>query len=732
MMKRLGINTKRILAAGLCLMCFLSGCAGESKEAVSKNIELLEPVNTVAEYEKASYRNLYDADIYSASVLPYVEEYAFARDEKFAGYGALPGEGVKNKETLVYSDSESLEKQIESMEERLEAMDEEYTEYVENLAEEWEETKPKLDFNKTIYDNCLKNKPAPYVADENLSQEEQDAAYAQWQYLYGLWESQTHEWEGKYRKLAHSINMQEKALAQKTALYQLDRAYYVKQLERVKEQRKDGSIIADMKGDVVAISDLAYGNNVSKETPIIAVGDMDTKVLKCNYINSTVISGAKEVYAFIDGKQYEVEYQEISSEKYTELTAAGETVYSTFYLKDEKDEVAIGDFAVIVVVGKRMENVLSVPKEAIHKDETGYYVYVLEGNETVYTYVETGMSDGFYTEIESGLAEGQKVLITTARQYGNNRATVQKGSFNSSFEGSGYMYYPSSRMLQNPIEYGTVYFGELLVSQYQHVEEGDVIATVRVQGNELELERQETKLQRLQERLADYMEQNAEDTSEAVLENIASRQEAIEDVKELIAEMKEDAATTEIRADRTGVIIWATYHEKEDIIYYNEDLLQIADEETCYVIVENTNQLLNYGNEVNISYEDREGNAKSAYGTVATISAAGVTGAFKAINAQYSMILLPTEVIADMAYATPAWGGWWNRNRYTVSAAIREMDNVLVVPKSAVTEIAGNTYVDVVDENGNITTCSFIAGGFDSKNYWVIEGLSEGMNVCLK
>ncbi len=732
MMKRLGINTRKMMAACLCLMCFLSGCAGESKETVSENIELLEPVNTVAEFEKAAYRNLYDVDMYSASVFPFVEEYAFARDEKFAGYGALPGEEIKKKETLVYSDSESLEKQIESMEERLESMDEEYLDYVETLAEEWEETKPKLDYNKTIYDNCLKNKPAPYVADETLSQEEQDAAYAQWQYLYGLWESQTHEWEGHYRKLAHSIDMQEKALAQKTALYQLDRAYYEKQLERIKEQRVDGSIIADMNGEVVAISDLSYGSNVSKETPIIAIGNMDTKVLRCNYINSTVISAAKDLYAFIDGKQYEVEYQEISAEEYTELTAAGETVYSTFYLKDDADEVEIGDFAVIVVVGKRLENVLSVPKEAIHKDETGYYVYVLEGNESIYTYVETGMSDGVYTEIKSGLTEGQKVLMTTTRQYGNGRATVQKGSFNSTFEGSGFMYYPSSRMLQNPIEYGTVYFDELLVSQYQHVDEGDVIATIRVQANELEIERQETKLKRLQERLADYMEQNAEDTSEAVLENIASRQEAIEDVKELIAEMKEDAATTEIRADRTGVIIWATNHQKEDILYYNEDLLQIADEETCYVILENTNQLLNYGNEVSISYEDREGNTKTASGTVATISAAGITGAFKAINTQYSMILLPPDVIADMAFATPVYGGWWNRNRYAVNAVIREMDNVLVVPKSAVTEIAGNTYVNVVDENGNVTTCSFIAGGFDSKNYWVIEGLSEGMNVCLK
>jgi len=735
MMRKIGMAKKGITAFFLCLVCAFSGCAQAEKETVSNQIELIEPVNTVAEYEVAAYRNLYDVDIYSASVLPYVEEYSFAGDATFAGYGALPGEQVEKNDTLVYSDSEDMDEKIESMEEYLENMDENYLTYKQDLEEEWAETKATLHMYKQVYDTCLTNEPAPYVKPENSgtaedgSTEEEDAAYAEWQRAYATWERQTHEWEGKYRKLAHSIDMQEKALAQKTALYQLDRDYYVKQIERVKRDRKDGSIIAGMDGEIVAITDRVYGDKVSKETSVVAVGDMNTKVLKCNYINSSVISGADEIYAFIDGKKYDVEYQTMSAEEYTELSASGEKVYSTFYLQDEEDEVAIGDFAVVVVVGERKENVLSVSKEAIHKDQAGRYVYVLEGEESIYTYVEVGMSDGAYTEIKSGLTEGQKVLLTTAPQYGNETVRVEAGRFQSSFEGNGYMYYPSSRLVTNPVEYGTVYFGELLVSQYQHVEKGDVIATIRVQIDEIELERQETKLKRLEERLQDYLAQHEGENSEDFLESVASKQEAIADVKELIADMKADAATTEIKSDRTGVVIWATGHKEEDILYRNENLLQVADEDTCYVILENTNQLLNYGNEVSISYEDRQGNSKTASGTVASIAQAGVSSA---INAEFSMILLPPDVISDMAVATQGYGGWWNRNRYTVKATIREMENVLVVPKSAVTEIAGNTYVNVVDENGNVTAKSFIAGGYDSMNYWVIEGLSEGMNVCLK
>jgi hypothetical protein len=67
-----------------------------------------------------------------------------------------------------------------------------------------------------------------------------------------------------------------------------------------------------------------------------------------------------------------------------------------------------------------------------------------------------------------------------------------------------------------------------------------------------------------------------------------------------------------------------------------------------------------------------------------------------------------------------------------VEAKIRDMDHVLVVPRNAVTDIDGNTYVDVMDEQGNVKACSFVAGGYDDSNYWIIEGLSEGMVVCLK
>lgn len=138
----------------------------------------------------------------------------------------------------------------------------------------------------------------------------------------------------------------------------------------------------------------------------MAVGDLERKLLKSDYINKRTAAAAEEIYAVIDGVRYEVSYVPIESEEYTRLTTQGEEVYSTLYLEGDTEAVNIGDYVAVVVVNQKQEQALSVPAEAIHKDDTGSYVYVLAGEENVYTPVRTGMSDGVYTEILSGLREG--------------------------------------------------------------------------------------------------------------------------------------------------------------------------------------------------------------------------------------------------------------------------------------------------------------------------------------
>lgn len=695
---------------GVSLVLSLTGCGNTAGTVVDSKdaVELLEPVNAAANTEVAAGRNLYSNVVYSSYVLPYVVEYSFDENATFDSYGALPGEKVKKGDVLIYSDSAKIEEQIEKMEESLAAQEEAHIEYLTDTDEQLLEMYKEVHNLQNIVDGCLGN-------------EDMKAA------MYDEWKRQTEYWQGQLAVASHDREVKQIERDQTVQLYELDRAYNLKQLEKLKQSSRECKIIADMDGYVVSIAAMNQGDGIAKDRAVVAVGDTTKKIIKCEYINKSTAEKAKDMYAFVDGKRYEVEYQAMETEEYNSLSAQGETIYTTFIVEDPNDEIKTGDFAVINLVNDSREDALSVSKSAIHKDETGNYVFVYKDGQSTRTTVELGMSDGVYTEILSGLNEGDVILSENARQAGSERRTVSRGSFSASFEARGSLGYPSSTAVKNDVSYGTTYFVEYQVENYQLVSKGDVLAKVRVESDPLTLSRQERSLQRANERLNDILSQDEDQINEDAVE---SARENIANIEETIAEIKADFGTTTIRADRSGVVVWRANLEADDIIRNNQTLFYVADEETCYVEVSNDNMLLNFGNEVSISYQNAQEQTVTVPGSMANISQLGLNSA---LHTESALIRIPSEYLTDMANSL--WGsmdGWWNRNRFTVTATIREMENVLIVPRSAVWSTNGKTYVDVVDENGNVVTTSFIAGGFDTSNYWVIEGLEEGMEICLE
>lgn len=712
-----------LLSASLVLS--FTGCGKEeAKQSAGENVELIEPVNVTVNFEEAQYRNLYDAKVYSATVVPYVEEYSSEDGMVFHHYGAYPGEAVAKDSTLIHSDPEAIDKKIEDMEKQIQNMEEEFEEYKADVADSLKEPKNRLGTLKYAVDAYENIRPEEYVDAASVSGNEAGGRIKNPE--YAEWETEYNKYIGPYRILKHSIDTMELELTQRTELYELDHAHCLNLLADLKKQKKDASITSKMAGSVVAMQIFNQGNYIQEDVAVVAVGDMNQKLLKCDYINAATIKNAADVYALIDGKRYEVEYQPMESDEYVRLTSQGETVYSTFTIVNPT-EVNMGDFAVITVVADARDKVLSVPKSAVRKDDTGSYVYVVNEDSSVYTTVKTGMSDGAYTEILSGISQGDKVLVENAGKTGSSTAKVTRGNFNNSFDGRGWLEYPSNSYLKNPIENGTVYFVSSDIQPYQHIEKGDVIATVRVVGDDVALSRNETKRARLIERINDLQKLDAE----ANKKSIANMQEQLAELEKKIAEQKADFAATQIRADRSGIAIWMEELEEEDILPADCNLILLADEETCYVVTENSNQLLQYGNKVNITYENAAGQECTTEGLVANMSKIGVS---TKLNSEYSYILIPKEQVSEMAQVKPDAGGgfWGNWYRFDVTAAIREMKDVLVVPKKAVQDINGCTYVSVVDENGKIVTQSFIAGGFNSEYYWVVDGLTEGMEVCLE
>ena len=696
---------------------FLTGCLGlsaagcgqqEAGHHLPEEVTLLDPVGVGESYEAAARRNLYAAKVYNAQICPYTEEYTLEKQMRFDSYAALPGDQVKKGQTLIRTNLEAMEKQIEETEKRMLREEEEFKEYTEAALK----TLPEYQESEIFWGGALER-------------------WDQWQEGEPELYPSRFECERNYRNALIARQKLEEQLAQRTELYELDSQYNQLLLQRMYQDKDNCTVLSGQKGEVANIRFMNYNDDMYPDNSMVAVINPDRRVLKCEYINKTQISGAREVYAIIGGKRYEVEYQPMESGEYARLEERDGKVYSAFTLPDEAQDTPLGSYAVLVIISRVGENVLSVPKSAVFKEEEGYGVYVVRDGERVYTPVVTGMQDGVYVEILSGLEEGDRVLIEKDEPKADKTVILERGSVSHEFSQTGVLVYPTQEWITCPDLHGTVYFEGLAVNLFQPVKKGDVLFKIRVKADQVELERKERELLRMRERLAELQKepQENEKAIEQWLESIAEREE-------LVAKMKEDYATTEVRAPYDGIItdlswnIWTQNLGEGDLLFSGQGLVMLAKRDCNYIMVEDPNGLLSYGNEAEIEYQDLDGRTQTAAGQVVTLGPNCISA--NLFGEGEALIKVPPEDLENMAITTVSGDGWWSLNTFHVTVTTRQMDNVVLVPKKAVTAYGGVTYVRQKLEDGSIIYQSFVAGGSDDKNYWVAQGLTEGTEVCIE
>lgn len=225
-------NGRRIICLILVLATALCGCGPEASDE-GEEIVLLDPVGDSSGWEAAARRNLYDADVYSATVYPYTQEYSFGAGVVFHSFGAYPGERVKKGGTLALGDSSALKEAIGEKEEQILRMEEEFQEYREETLEAMEEPAGEAEYLRGIVENLLETEPEEFLPAGSVSGGDagvpkgnapdagasgdpvKNPAYIQWKEFYV-------RYEGDYRILAHQVDMAKAQLEQKTALYELD------------------------------------------------------------------------------------------------------------------------------------------------------------------------------------------------------------------------------------------------------------------------------------------------------------------------------------------------------------------------------------------------------------------------------------------------------------------------------------------------------------------------------
>lgn len=691
------IKKSKILVLYIGVMMVLAGC-GDTPVQEREEVILIDPSTSEISFERVTRRDLLNADTYTALVCPDTKQYGLETAAVFEAYDVYPGKEIKKGTMLLHGNSESIDARIENLEKSIAEAEESYRDYMEENTPKNEELLQKMEDYQEIMEDLESEKPKGWEDTYNFYNKE---------YI------STHQQELE-------LNL---AIQKRSELYELDHVYQLSQLEYLKQDKKRNALFSGMSGVVADLKIMTQGGKISGGEILATVADLAVKKLRCEYIAQKEILSAEDIYALINGSRYEVEYVPMDTAEYTKLKKQNGKVYSTFILAEDTPKIQFGDQALIVIVKDKITNALTVSTDAVKRDGATSYVYVLNGSKRDYTVIKTGITSGMYTEVISGLKEGDNVLADSPVR-GETDYVLQRGESSVAFKASGTLYYPFSDWTVNQVAYGTVYLEEILVRENQEVKKGEVLARIRVEGDASELEQKKRRLQREEERLADLRETKDPDD-----EAVAAKEQSIEELRELIAAMESDYSQKEIKAGVAGVIVSVTELKAGDEVKTGEKLFLIADESRSLIKVEDKGNQLAFGQECTVTYTNDLGSEVSIPGSVVTLNS---MGADQALTNHIALIQVPDEEMKNMTGSRKQTNGRWTSVSYEVNVQLGKAENVVLVPKTAVTVYEGYTYVLEKLESGETVYRYFLAGGSDSSNYWVADGLMEGMKICLE
>ena len=124
------------------------------------------------------------------------------------------------------------------------------------------------------------------------------------------------------------------------------------------------------------------------------------------------VARASEVYAMVDGYRVDVEYIPLERAEYLAMKASGETMQSTFRVTDAHGaDVTVGMEVVLFLETDKVEDVLLLPSNAVHRDTGGYYVYRVTADGRERQTVTRGVFTDALVQITQGLEEGEQVYV---------------------------------------------------------------------------------------------------------------------------------------------------------------------------------------------------------------------------------------------------------------------------------------------------------------------------------
>lgn len=290
-------------------------------------------------------------------------------------------------------------------------------------------------------------------------------------------------------------------------------------------------------------------------------------------------------------------------------------------------------------------------------------------------------------------------------------------------------------------------FGGYTLDPYFQVNKGDAIATVFIDADRSEVQKAQITVQRLEERYRQAEVQTEEDLQEILEEkaliyndykrwimDVRYRQRQqdwelekynyenrIQDAREELQKLTALHNQYTICAPADGVVAYgyAEHFRK------NVGMTSVMEVETgkelkegdpiCMIMTENpvfqySRKIIPFGMEKELSSGGEVISAR--------VVSAGPDALYGNLDLGVSVLRVDNNTTHSAAMEALLMDG-------TVST----VENVILVPGAAVTVEEQNYYVTVLKEDGSLQKTQFLPGGNSEGTYWVLEGLSEGMQI---
>lgn len=353
----------------LLLIAGLAGCGSEAAESTAVS-DLLEPVGVKLDTAQAVRNDIYEITAYNGQIEPYVEDLYFTVDGTLEEMKVVTGEFVKEGQVLAVLSEENLTEQIEALEDEIENI---------RILGEFSDRQAQADIQIARVELELMKEAGS--SDVNCRIKEVD------------------------------IRELELTLEQNREMRQLELEEKERQLKVLQQKAGSNTIVAPFDGRVVYVSELKAKAGVQSYTTVLCLADETRLRLTTEYISETEIGKMDRVSAKVAGQEYEIVYEPYDSNEYISKILAGEEIRTNFTIQADANELECGQFAEIIMLDNYQEKVLTVPVNAVYRDQNGTYVYKMEDNQKVRCSVKVGTTTDVEAEIEEGLEEGDVVYV---------------------------------------------------------------------------------------------------------------------------------------------------------------------------------------------------------------------------------------------------------------------------------------------------------------------------------